>query len=158
MPAFSFRTRPIRTLVLVPALMTTTAFGLVACGGGDSEPSDEEYVRAICNAGKEFGEEVQELIANADPNDEEQVAEDFNQLLSNFVDNIRDANPPADVEEGHDSLVASLEAAVQAVEEEGMEALFTFEEPEFTLPEDVSARLSAIAEDTPECVEAGDLF
>ena len=133
------------------------ALSFAACGGG-SEPSDEDYVKAICNAGKDFGENVQELIANADPNDEEQVAEDFNDLLRDFVGDIRDANPPEDVEEGHNSLVASLEAAVQAVEDEGMEAIFTFEEPDFTLPDDVAARLSAIAEDTPECVEAGDLF
>lgn len=153
-----FRQRPGSRTVLLPALLATAGFAFAACGGGDSEPSDEEYVTAICNAGKQFGEDVQELIANADPSDEEQVAEDFNELLGNFVDDIRDANPPEDVEEGHQSLVASLEAAVQAVEDGGMEALFTFEEPEFTLPDDVSARLSAVAEDTPECVEAGDLF
>jgi hypothetical protein len=156
--ANSSRQRPGFTLLLLPALLVTAAFALVACGGGGSEPSDEDYVKSVCNAGKKFGEDVQELIAEADPQDEEALADEFNDLLRNFVRDIRDANPPEDAEEGHNSLVASLEAAVAAVDEQGIEALFNFEEPEIALPADVSARLSAVAEDTPECVEAGDLF
>lgn len=154
----AFRQRRGFTLLLLPALLATAAFALVACGGGGDEPSDEDYVRSVCNAGKEFGEDVQELIAEADPADEEALAEDFNDLLRDFVNDIRDANPPEDAEEGHNSLVASLQAAVDAVDEQGIEALFNFEEPEIPLPTDVSARLAEVAENTPECVDAGDLF
>ena len=93
------------TLLLVPLL------AFAACGDdGDDDPpagaggtgTDEEYLKAVCSGTSEFSNA---LITKTS-------AEEIGEVIKAFIDDMKAANPPADLVEYNQQFVKYLEDAV----------------------------------------------
>lgn len=138
------------------SMILVAPMALVACGGGDGggTGSDEDYVRDVCGAMAKFDEGLDDLLGSSPSSlDEiEELTKDMGSLFKDMANDLDDANPPADAKEANDALVSFLKEAAETLESGDIEAIDSLgEEPEFSLPEDVEARLSAVAEDIEEC-------
>jgi hypothetical protein len=154
-------------LAVIPALLVAGSVAFVACGGDDDDDgggggggngSDEEYVRDLCNALGSFSDEFGELSGNLDPSNVEELEDlmdDAAEVIGNVVEDLEDANPPADAAEFNESFVTTFSEFRDALEDGDFESILTFSPPEYELPQDVEDRLSAVAEETDECQELG---
>jgi hypothetical protein len=140
--------------VLIVGVLATGAF--VACGGSGS--NDEDYVAAVCGASLTFAEGVNDLVRDSAVDDEVQVVEHFAELLRGFASDLRDADPPGDVREAHNTFVDALDNIIAAVEAGGISAMFQVELPDLATAPDVQARLRDVANDTEECQQIRDVF
>jgi ABC-type glycerol-3-phosphate transport system substrate-binding protein len=150
---------PLKTATLAVAA-AALGIGAVACGGDDdgASGSDDEYVEAYCGAILEFQEDFIEAVQNAsgDESPEEQVEIVLGPLEA-YLDNLKEANPPADVAEYHGQVVAATEEAIDRIQQErNLDSLADLEpEPP---PEEIQGRLSAAAADNETCQEAEVAF
>ena len=114
----------------------TLTLTMAACDGGGERLTEEEFVSAANEACTEGNEEIQ-AAADEIGSSGQQPTED---QLEGFVDSIVDAiqgqiddidelNPPEDMEEDVDALVAELQSSLDALEEQGAEALRSEENP-----------------------------
>lgn len=150
-----------RHALLLPGAIAIAGLSLVACGdddGGSGNGSDEDYVATVCGAMVTFGEEVEDVLADLDPNDTAASIDAFGEVFANLIDDLEDANPPSDVEDAHNQLLASFRDAQDAFEEDGLEAFETFQVEDIQLEPDVEERLAAVAAETEECDSAEGLF
>jgi hypothetical protein len=150
---------PARWAVLIPALLIGS-FALIACGNGDDDATDEEYVRDLCIATNDFldalFEDLFELLfaAEFDPEAEEEFAEAAAGLFRDFADDLSGISTPPDVRQYHDQWVASIERVTQELEAGNIEAFEEFDE-DLEFPQEIEDRLAAAAADVPECQELG---
>jgi hypothetical protein len=155
-----------RTRWLLISSLAVLALPLaIACGdddddgAGGSAGSDEDYVAAVCAAQRRFQDTLADLEEELGSDAEEDVvAEAIVEPMEQLVEDMRDADPPADVAERHGQLVDIFEATVDDIRETGTLAAFdTMEEPP-PAPAEVTARLDAIAADNEDCQEIGFTF
>ncbi len=134
-----------RTLLLLACLIPA---GLAfACGGdddGDDDTTptvvagtgnDEDYLRAICVGTSSFSDSL--LSATS--------VEEIRDVVSDFADEMRALNPPADLSEYNVAFIAYLDAAVDG----DPTSLVTTAPPE--PPDDVRRRLAALEPGIDEC-------
>ena len=144
------------------------ALAAVACGGDGGPGSDEEYVKAVCQAvnrsverSAEIEDEIDEIMAGADNEDEalEEVFKLTAKPISDFANDLAKAKPPADMKEFHDQVVDAFKTHAKQLEDGDREALvrsagaFDFLEP----PQAIQDRLNAVAANTSECDDS-DFF
>ena len=154
-----------RRIWLIVGLATLGAFALIAaaCGddddGGGGDGSDEDYVRGLCSAVSSMQADAQEAFEDFDPqsvDDIEDALETLQDVFGDFVEELEDLNPPADVSEYHDQVVEAFQAQQDLLEDGTLDALQQFGDFDTpNPPQAVSDRLSAVAEDTPECDDLG---
>ena len=93
---------------LLVALLAFPLIALAACSGGDDDPpaggtgTDEEYLKAICSGTSEFSNA---LITKTS-------ADDIAAVIKDFIADMKDANPPADLVKYNQDFVKYLEDAV----------------------------------------------
>ena len=153
---------------LLLVLAMSAAFGLaaIACSDDDEAGSDEDYVKAVCQAtsrfverSADFDDEVAQIMADADNEAEgrAKVLELTVEPVSDFANDLEKANPPADVKEFHDQVVGDWKALAKAQEDGDLEAYgeaadgFT----DFEAPQAVRDRLNAVAASNSECADGG---
>ncbi|GBD24614.1 hypothetical protein HRbin29_02296 [bacterium HR29] len=145
-----------RHFVLFAAV--AAALGVAACGGdgGNGGGSEEQYVRALCNAFATFDRELTELINDEGASDEgSDVAERYAELFSELVDDLSRIRPPSSVREYHEVLTAELRRAAEALERGDFESAFEDESPFTKLPEETNNRLREVARNVEECQGLG---
>lgn len=130
-------------------------------GGGGGAGNDEDFVAAICAAGRDFSEDFAKVIEeNADLTETDEIAEVIVEPFENFANAVEDANPPEDLEEWHGEVVSSLNNIVENLksgnEDDILAALDA--DPISDPPADAVSRLEAIAEDNEDCQEADFTF
>lgn len=135
---------------------------LASCGGDDDgggSGSDEDYVAAICAAGKEFSEDFEAAFADLDADaSEEEALEAFVEPFRNFANAIDDANPPSDIADWHNDTVDAINEIVEQIEDGNLEALENMDEPIGDPPGDAAERLQAIADENQDCIDADFTF
>ena len=160
---------PARWLLLVPAVFGAFAMAAVACGGDSEAGSDEDYVKAVCQAGSRLEErsadleaELEQIMADADSETEglAEVLELTAPLISDFANDLEKANPPADVEEFHEQLVDAFKSIARLTEDGDVEAYLEQSEDAFANfepPRAIQDRLNAVAANISECGDS-DFF
>lgn len=134
---------------------------LAACGGGDGggNGNDEDYVAAICNAGKDFSDDLFAALGDIDPDaSEEEAIEAFIEPFENFANAVEDANPPSDLSDWHNDTVDTLNELVEQIKDGDLDALESDDDPFGEPPAGAQERLQAIAEDNEDCIEANFTF
>jgi hypothetical protein len=149
-------------LAVIPALLLVGSLALVACGddddGGGGNGSDESYLRALCNSMSTFQADFEELAADFDPSstsDLEDFMSEAADVVAQVVDDLEDANPPADVEEVHQSFIDLFSQFRDALEEGDFGSLENFEEPDIDVDPAVEDRLDGVAQGIDECQDLG---
>ncbi len=136
---------------------------LAACGGGDGDGSDEDYVKSICEANLLL-EDVIGILFQSAFGGEEPDQEALDELVEGFekwVDALDDANPPADAAEAHDALIDVIRQGLDELKsgDADLETLSLFGDDE-DLPEPpqaVRTRLNEAAAGVEVC-EGSELF
>jgi hypothetical protein len=140
---------------------TPTATAFVDPGG-----SDEDYVRVFCTAGLAFEDGMtsaaQELLGlGLDAlNDPDVLTDVLVPPIRRYAEELREADPPADVRPFHVDLVQALDAQVQLIETGRFDAEELGDSPFANLvepPAPIQARLAAVAATVPGC-DDGDFF
>lgn len=135
---------------------------IAACGGGDGgggTGNDEDYVAAICKAGKEFQDELFAAFSEVDPDaSEEEALEAFVEPFENFANAIEDANPPSDLEDWHEDTVNAINDIVERIKDGDLDALESEDDPIGDPPAGAAERLQAIADENEDCIEADFTF
>lgn len=136
---------------------------LAACGGDDDggggTGNDEDYVAAICKAGKEFQEELLAAFSDIDLDaSEEDQIKAFAEPFEAFANAIEDANPPSDLREWHSNTVKEINKIVDQIKDGDVDALESNEDPLADPPAGAAERLQAIAENNEDCIEADFTF
>ena len=142
------------------AVVVLAGFGAAACGGDDGGGgSDAEYVSAVCGAVLQFQDDFTEVIEGATGDETtEEAVELFVEPLENYVANLKEANPPEDIEGYHSEVVQTTEDALNRVKEENsLDALNDVGEPE-PPSEEIQARLESAAAEDENCQEADFTF
>ena len=83
-----------RHALLLPGAIVIAGLSLVACGdddGGGGNGSDEDYVATVCGAMVTFGEEVEDVLADLDPNDTAASIDAFGEVFANLINDLEDA-------------------------------------------------------------------
>ena len=153
-----------RLALALPVLLV--GFALVACGddddGGDIQiGSDDDYVRASCEAQNEFFGEIFSAAFSLDEDaSEEEQLEAMREPVENMVDAMRDARPPADAVDYHRALVEGMEDLLAAIEDGDAEALEQLGDIDVDseLSEETRERLSSLSEELEECEGFGNPF
>lgn len=128
-------------------------------GGGGGGGSDEDYVAAICSAGKEFSDDLFAALADIDPDaSEEDAIEAFIEPFEDFANAIEDANPPSDLAEWHDETVDTLNDLVERIKDGDLDALESEDDPFGEPPAGAAERLQAIADENQDCIDADFTF
>lgn len=136
-----------------------------ACGGDDDGGggggSDEDFVAAICAAGRDFADDFTKVMdENADLTETDEIAEVMVEPFENFAKAVDDANPPEDLEEWHGEVVTALNGIVEGLksgnEDEILAALDA--DPISDPPADATARLEALAQENEDCQAADFTF
>lgn len=127
---------------------------LAACGGGGGGGgSDEDYVRAVCESSSKLEGVLAIAIGAALSGGGDGAEEVFAEALEEWVDEIDDANPPADAADAHNRMVDGLNELIDALKsgdtnlEDSLDNIDIDAEP----PEEVQERLAAVAADTLAC-------
>lgn len=138
-----------RTLLI---LAGASALLLAACGG-DSSPrnggggnggsasgggSDEDYLRVICAGSVEFSNALVR----------ETTVEGIARTIEEFIANLKEADPPADLTGFHQELLDYLETSLD-------DPTSLAVKPRPQPPEEARERLAAKEDDLPECDEVG---
>jgi len=132
--------------------------------GGDIKASgdtgsDEKYVAAVCKSGRKFLDDLTASMSKIDyskidANDPDSMAklmEPFTGTFRQFAKDLADAKPPKDLKDWHGDLVDNLNQMVKAMEKGDQDALDTIGVDFPDMPEDVSNRLSKVAEKNDDC-------
>ena len=155
---------PRRHTWLTAALAAIGAFALVAAACGDDDDgggdgSDESYVRGLCSAVSSMQSDAEEAFEDFDPQSVDEIEdalETLQDVFGDFVNDLEDLNPPADVSEYHDQVVEAFQAQEELLEEGTLDALSEFGDFDVpSPPQAVQDRLSAVAENTSECDDLG---
>ena len=139
--------------LLMAAPIVAASFLLGGCGG-DGAGSDEDFVKELCNASTQLETDLDAAIANASSQtDPEKAIEALVPPLEDFVEAFKDANPPEDLEDWHETASDQLEAEVVAFKEaKSLDELEGFgDSPVPDPPAEAKARLRTAAEDIEEC-------
>lgn len=117
--------------------MLPLAFAMAACGDDESPEgggSDEDYLRAICTGSQDFSNA---LVSKTTP---DEIAD----VIRDFIDKMKNTNPPADLVDYNEDFVDYLEDAVNEPT-----SLVTRKPP---LPDDdVQRRLASKEPSVEEC-------
>jgi hypothetical protein len=151
----------IRRWAMAPLVAVVAGLGLVACGGGGSPATDEEYVRAVCNTVGALQDRMADLQGDAaTATDEDALAEvmdNLSEALGDAADDLDDVNPPDDVAGSHNDVVEAFKDAADALGEGNLDALDEFDPGAIKPDAAIQERLSAAAREVEECSEL-DLF
>jgi hypothetical protein len=126
-----------RIRIILGAVVLPLAFAMAACGDDDAPEgggTDEDYLRAICTGSQDFSSA---LMTKTTP---DEIAD----VIRDFIDTMKDTNPPADLVEYNDEFIEYLEDAVNEPT-----SLLTRKPP---LPDDdVQRRIASKEPSVPEC-------
>ena len=126
-------------------------------GGGSG--NDEDYVAAICAAGKEFQDDLFAAFGDIDPDaSEEDQIQAFAEPFEAFANALDDANPPSDLSEWHNDTVDAIKDIVEQIKDGNIEALESEEDPIGEPPAGAAERLQAIADGNEDCIDADFTF
>jgi hypothetical protein len=144
--------RLVAALVLLATL--TGGAGIVGCGddGGSQPLTEEEYVRAQCEGLVEFRDAGLAIVETLEPGEGNNAI--FLEPFEDFVDRMRELEPPDSVAAWHKGWVADLEDNVERLKAGDPEAApdpFDIGGPD--LDPEVAARFEGIYQTTPACQE-----
>lgn len=152
--------RKLAFLGIAPLALGAALLG--ACGddddggsGGGGGGNDEDYVAAICKAGKSFQEDIFAALEDIDLDaSEEEQMEAFVGPFEDFANAIEDARPPSDLRDWHGDVVDAINNMVKELKDGNLEALEDSDDPIGDPPAGAADRLQAIADKNPDCQEA----
>jgi hypothetical protein len=129
---------------------TVLAAAAVACGGGDSTGSDDQYVKDFCTAQRDFksslDEAVKEVAAGGGSVDAGKIAEPYSQLAKDF----EDMKPPADIKDWHNGASKQLrDAASRIKKEKSLQSIG--QDPLTGMPAEARERLRKVAQNEQAC-------
>jgi len=121
---------------LAVSLGITLALTMAACDGGGERLTEEEFVTAANEACTEGNETIQEAADEISASGQQPGEEQLEGFIVSIVDAIQgqidaidELNPPEDMEEDVNALVAELQSSVDEIEEQGTAALQSEENP-----------------------------
>jgi hypothetical protein len=139
---------------------------LAGCGGGgDGGPgggtgSDEEFVSDICKAGLNFTKSLDDIFK--DPSalaDEDKAIEKLADSFEDFANAFAKANPPADLKAWHSDASKQLKEGVKQIKDGDLEGgVFAGDTPFPEPPGDAGDRLTRVAEENKDCIDADFAF
>ena len=146
----------LKSKFLTLSIVAMAAFALIAaaCGGDDDDDiqtgSEEDYVKAACEAQNEFTEAVfaAALELGEDASDDD-IIDALKDPVKDLRDAMKDARPPEDLVEYHRALIAAADDMVDAIEDGDQDALDNLDSADDELSQEEVDRLNAIAADTP---------
>lgn len=131
-------------LLLAAAFIAPLA---IACGGGDDTGSDEDYVKAFCEAKRAFSEALPAAIKAVNDSggkDPGRIARPYEDLADAFDD----MDPPEDLKDWHDNATDRLKDRAKAIKDgQAGDA----SDPVSGIPDGPRARLRQQAEKEPAC-------
>jgi len=147
-------------MLIAPALAGLLVFG-GACGGGSGGPSgpeaDERYLTELCTGFGQFTEGFLEAVSDlSNESSDREIQDALEKPIDDLVKAMERAEPPRDVRDYHEDSLDQIKDLQEQVRAGNLEALTRQDEgvvPE--PPEEVQARLSAVAANISECQGLG---
>lgn len=121
--------------------------------------SDEAYVSDICKGFRGYFDDLSSMLSGidfTDPNYEEKLNEKMTDPMRAVAKVFADADPPKDLQDWHNQVVAAFNKTVEALEKGDYDAIDD-ESLEFPdMPADAEARLEKVAEKNEDCKALSD--